>query len=837
MIWNETTRKFEAYAAVEEILEIKTSKTRLDLGLAEPGENLAKFAKVASAGEIDEGYLYVRARAISSRVNKNNDGWPSEELANAYKTFIGRPIFVDHNNDDPRRTRGVIVDSKLHVEDEKTASLDPYYASAPENHNPPTWIEILMEVDAETFPKLAHAIREGHVDAVSMGANIEKSLCSVCANEATTPAEYCKHISGGKGATFEIVADNGDKIQKKAYEDCLGVNFFEESFVFDPADPTADVLSKEGGVEKEAFDWQKFKQLQLSDPSLAHVTDFFELERKLREKGIPEPAIQQVLGDIRTNGWPGKLQLAPNAESEPDFEFSPSPKNNYKMTASTDYSHLIKEAVGSDSLAPDRDINYQPQSEQVTAPQKVDTLRNDITCPNCESDDLGTDPDGILRCPTCGYEQPPEGLDNPDLSRAHDFDLEQDQNEEENQEGDRQTTIVPDDEADGLQEFIAPIKPMTGSATNNESTNGVIDEMIWTRKIKTDDPAKARAFITAARKTAGLVQTTVNYDGGGIHNLTHTAVKNAGLYAVVTYTDQAQLDLVFSDPTAPPREMAEKMMNGGHPINVTILGEGETSSMKDMMIYNILKKNGVSMSQVPISVESDQAETVVALIHSGGASDQPSDAGLGAPVGSKKVITPGSERKGDEPANEQIVADQLKPVEADRRVIKREESPDGTRTEHIVEETGSLGEEDEPKAEEKPKSESSPDDSESEDEGAEKDDSKPNFLKEKEPALAAVNPEKILLAAMTVAEEAVELGIVDANKKMAFIGQLEAESLEEIEARRKTLALVKNAGLSKRGSKVATVGRALPRFAAAQQVPEFQGGKLEDVPLEAVFYS
>jgi hypothetical protein len=76
----------------------------------------------------EDGYLYARIRAISSRVNKNHDGWPSVELAggqdvfeastahrqgrgftveasegatHGFSTFLGKPIFVDHNNSDP----------------------------------------------------------------------------------------------------------------------------------------------------------------------------------------------------------------------------------------------------------------------------------------------------------------------------------------------------------------------------------------------------------------------------------------------------------------------------------------------------------------------------------------------------------------------------------------------------------------------------------------------------------------------------------------------------------------------------------------------------------------
>jgi hypothetical protein len=84
-----------------------------------------------------------------------------------------------------------------------------------------------------------------------MGANIKQSVCSVCANEASTPDEFCDHIKK-KGLTFEVTSAEGEKIRKKAYEDCIGVDFFEISFVFDPADETALLLPKEAAAVKEA---------------------------------------------------------------------------------------------------------------------------------------------------------------------------------------------------------------------------------------------------------------------------------------------------------------------------------------------------------------------------------------------------------------------------------------------------------------------------------------------------------------------------------------------------------------------------------------------------------
>ena len=81
-----------------------------------------------------------------------------------------------------------------------------------------------------------------------MGANIKQSVCSVCSNEATVPDDFCDHIKK-KGLTFEVTSADGEVTRKKAYEDCVGIDFFEISFVFDPADETALIHEKEGSVK------------------------------------------------------------------------------------------------------------------------------------------------------------------------------------------------------------------------------------------------------------------------------------------------------------------------------------------------------------------------------------------------------------------------------------------------------------------------------------------------------------------------------------------------------------------------------------------------------------
>jgi hypothetical protein len=78
---------------------------------------------------------------------------------------------------------------------------------------------------------------------------------------------------------------------------------------------------------------------------------------------------------------------------------------------------------------------------------------------------------------------------------------------------------------------------------------------------------------------------------------------------------------------------------------------------------------------------------------------------------------------------------------------------------------------------------------------------------------ARVDGEKKLLAAFQLADEAVELGIIQKEQKHAFVAQLEAESFEEIQARRSTIEMVRTAGLTRRSLRQ-PVARKIPRLAS-----------------------
>lgn len=159
-----------------------------------------------------DGMYYISVRAISSIVNLNYDGWPSDELQESYKTFIGKPVFVDHHSDDDERARGIILDSQFVRSDDDA------------------WIELLLEIDAQAFPMLAHELRTGGLDSVSMGAYVETIECSICGELTLENEDHCMHIPHMKGQMV-----GGELV----YEICRDITFYEISLVFDPADVTA----------------------------------------------------------------------------------------------------------------------------------------------------------------------------------------------------------------------------------------------------------------------------------------------------------------------------------------------------------------------------------------------------------------------------------------------------------------------------------------------------------------------------------------------------------------------------------------------------------------------
>ncbi len=177
-----------------------------------------RYAAVIPDFKMRKGFIYTQVRAISARINQNYDAWPSEELKKSFRTFLGKPVFVNHQNFDPTKARGRVIAARY-----RESGDDKY-------------IEVIQEIDANRFPKLAKEIHEGGLDSVSMGVEAGFTKCSICDNKATDISDMCSHVKHHKGETLRH-AKTGEPTL--VYEKCL----------------TPDVgILMEGGVTKRIAD-------------------------------------------------------------------------------------------------------------------------------------------------------------------------------------------------------------------------------------------------------------------------------------------------------------------------------------------------------------------------------------------------------------------------------------------------------------------------------------------------------------------------------------------------------------------------------------------------------
>lgn len=476
---------FTKFARFEdtEILDIRGSNNKI------------KNASLSRLSDYDDyrteqGFMYVRARAISSRINKNWDSWPSVELAGGqdlfdshlsasrtsftvqadrdrkygFSTFLGKPIFVDHHNSDPSRARGVVVDAKLHVEDAKTSSIDSYYSSSDVDplHLPPTWVELLMEVDAQQYPRLAKALLDGSkdsssgIDGFSMGANVAWTECNICGNKAEEENEFCEHIRLGKGAYYDYIDPrSGTKTSRRAAEHCFRPEFFEFSCVFDPADETAlmrELIHKEGKTAEALFPpcpgcnqvagFKNYPFTQgylecnncgklVSSNELASIfnnqsLDLLTLPETEHPLGPNYGSVKESVagineGDNICNNCNGKgfignvrcPQCAGGGFQPGDDQFMPAPNLNLEnLPGAYNIEHEMMQLSNRKKKALDEN---RPQSLKPHAPEAVETLREETICELCGSD-MDTE-----TCDVCGWTRPPEGFQDPDLDKAKDL--------------------------------------------------------------------------------------------------------------------------------------------------------------------------------------------------------------------------------------------------------------------------------------------------------------------------------------------------------------------------------------------------------------------------------
>lgn len=225
-----------------------------------------------------DDYLLVPARANSAdRMNANKDGFSTEELLRfdplvakrVYQTYDLRPHFVNHQSDNLKVARGVVLDSfynTLNLADDNVKRA--VYEDSGKEASTDDFVEILIAVDMTKDPRLADAYKSGSVYKFSMGCDIEESECSICKNRAVNTFQFCDHIKGKYSGRLYTL-DDGRSVQ--AGEWCLGTRFAEISAVDDPADK--DALVQEGLLQRAASSLSSLEVREIISFAARHAGD------------------------------------------------------------------------------------------------------------------------------------------------------------------------------------------------------------------------------------------------------------------------------------------------------------------------------------------------------------------------------------------------------------------------------------------------------------------------------------------------------------------------------------------------------------------------------------
>jgi hypothetical protein len=151
-------------------------------------------------------------------INNNNDCWERKLLLAAFRTFTGGENYVEHIQI-PELSKGKIIDA------------------AARDVGDSIYVDILVATNRKHKP-LIEAITAGSLSTLSMGCQVQFTICTKCGNVADDETQLCPHVKYLKGNDFFDEFGQKRKIAELCghIEDEPGsVKFIEASWVANPA--------------------------------------------------------------------------------------------------------------------------------------------------------------------------------------------------------------------------------------------------------------------------------------------------------------------------------------------------------------------------------------------------------------------------------------------------------------------------------------------------------------------------------------------------------------------------------------------------------------------------
>ena len=164
-----------------------------------PSEYLLSHCTIMASVQTEEGdnpnveYKdYFINRDTEDYINDNNDAWEFKLLLSSHKTFIGSENYLEHVQI-PIYSRGKVLDAIPRV-----VTVIGKYSGEPIQI---LYVDILVATH-RSHEDLIAQILSGEVDSLSMGCNIEFSICSQCGKVVYEDEDMCDHLSNNRGGWF-----------------------------------------------------------------------------------------------------------------------------------------------------------------------------------------------------------------------------------------------------------------------------------------------------------------------------------------------------------------------------------------------------------------------------------------------------------------------------------------------------------------------------------------------------------------------------------------------------------------------------------------------------------
>ena len=118
-----------------------------------------------------ESLRWVSPDGIKPYRNQNRDCFPHDQLKPAYRKWVGKGLFKDHQSDSVDSIRGLVIDAYYDDKFKRVVGL--------------------CALDKKNYGDLARKVEAGYANCVSMGTAVGVSCCSECGNLAYTEKDYC----------------------------------------------------------------------------------------------------------------------------------------------------------------------------------------------------------------------------------------------------------------------------------------------------------------------------------------------------------------------------------------------------------------------------------------------------------------------------------------------------------------------------------------------------------------------------------------------------------------------------------------------------------------------